>query len=300
MFYLLFICELYERIVVACADFLGGWRSRAKNETVLKHLYLVLLMSLYLIPMFSVTVIKSFLFLAITEEMPLRIDCLFIVDNSAWVLCNILTLALPSQTFDLLRLRDFFRQVHIFLTSQSRSEMSARSRRLAKSDFCVGEETAFTLINFTMTVMLAAASPLTLLTGLVFLIIKHIVDTISFIKGQAPTNISTNGYLRLGFNVMLFSGVLLQLYTAMVLKLRDENPGEGGVAFMISTVMPVLAVLSLLGFVILAQADYVWPLGFLSDVENFCVMSSRGTAKPQLRNFIYAPKLVQSYLENHV
>ena len=216
----------------------------------LKSSYTLLLVFVYIIPFVMVSAADHLLFTA-SKDAKVKVNCLFLVDNSVWVINNIMTMAIANNLVDLLQMKDAFSQVLLLLTSRSGIETKVRSKKQF-SEFSVGEEMAMTMIHYTVTVVFAVSSPMVLPVGLVFLVIKHCVDSKLLISGALKARvIESKRFFKICCDIMVFSAVLSHCNTVGVLALKMEGH---------SIFRLIFCLFNMLFALFQCQSNHHWPI----------------------------------------
>lgn len=161
---------------------------------------------------------------------------------------------------------------YFFQMGKSRSWAEIRARGKMRSQTWFGDEYAYILLHFTLTVALGISTPIIAPFGLLYLAVKHCVDSYRLRTRAVPTSVSIELHvLAMGF--VIGAAVLLQFYNMLFFNLRvekDEEVTNGSSATRADNEITAAALTSgfvaiLSGAIFLLQVDsgWTWPIPVL-------------------------------------
>ncbi len=166
--------------------------------------------------------------------------------------------------------------------SNSWAEIRARSRM--KNPMWFGDEYAYILLHFTVTVALGISSPLIAPFGVLYLAIKHAVDSYRLRTRAVATSVSIELHvLAIGF--VLGAAVLLQFYNMLFFNIRVEAGRKEATAL----TSGFLAILSGAIFQLQVDSGWTWPMPVLPRQAK--KMERLAAANDARVNAIYKPDI---------
>ncbi len=215
---------LTQSLVFMSSSLLGYWTEGSINEKIFVKSYSILVIKFFLFPILSMTSFSVFLSKDSKELFDIHAvqwHCIFLPDNGALFLNNIVTMALLGNTCALLRLDLLVMHLYALAVSRSWSELLVRIRRISKTKFWIGANMVWLMINFTVTISLSISCPLILPVGLLYLISRHYIDSYNMINGYYKLpKVETKSTYRIAITVVLFSACSLQMSTTAFMLIR--------------------------------------------------------------------------------
>ena len=196
------------------------WTRSAENRSMMVKTFTLLLFMVLVLPTLGLTSIN-----ALIEELGSKGDhnvkwrC--ISDNGAFFLKYVTTCSFIGTALDLLRLPDLFLYILRTLWSRSSAERLAVRMRAA-FEFDYGVQYAWILALFTVTICYSVVCPLISIFGLVYLVLKHIVDRYNIYFGFITTKVDKNIH-KTAVTFTVASFLLLQLCILFFIAVRNSK-----------------------------------------------------------------------------
>ena len=140
---------------------------------------------------------------------------------------------------------------------RSRSWPEMRARRAAEQLLWPGEEYANVLLHFAVAMGLGVASPLVAPAGLLFLVLKHLVDR-RRLRGRFTATAVDGNFHGLAVGFVSAAAVLTQFYAAVFLHLRAGSEGAEPTWPALAAGFALMATMLLLTLQI--DSKWTWPL----------------------------------------
>ncbi len=286
---------LTHKLVFMCSSLLGYWTEGKINEKIFVKTYSILIIKFFIFPILSLTSV-SVLFQIQEEGLylhALRWDCIFLPDNGAIFINNMVTMALLGNTFALLRFDLVLEHLYALLVSRSWSELLVRIRRVSRTNFWIGLNLVWIMMNFTITISLGIMCPLILPVGLAYMVTRHYVDSYNLINGYYKLpKVNTKMTYQLAISVVLFSACSLQFLTTAFMLIRSTTD-QGAHA---SAVCGAFLCMSSITFTFFQMsAEHTWPIKIFKQ-ESLVESVSRN--KILAMETPYFPPLLMSYLNS--
>ena len=141
--------------------------------------------------------------------------------------------------------------------SKSASWAEIRARKSQKRQMWFGDEYSYILLQFTVTVALGISSPIIAPFGVLFLALKHAIDSHRLRDRAVPTSVSIELHvLAIGF--VVGAALLLQFYNMLFFNLRTDEGTEGT-----ALASGLMALSSGALFVVQVDSGWTWPIRVL-------------------------------------
>merc|ERR1712227_174781 len=184
-----------------------------------------------------------------SDEGGIRWNCVGLPDSGAVFINYIITATFIGTSLELLRLPDMI--CYLFEVCKSKTPANSGAiKRAITYEFRFGEEYAKMLMIFSLVIMISFTSPIITPFGLLYFLLKHIVDKHNLAWIYDPSEIDNNVH-RSAINFVIFSMGMLQFYMMVLSLIRNIENHEDTLTWR-STIS--LALLGLSGVVFFAQA----------------------------------------------
>jgi len=154
-----------------------------------------------------------------STDQPIRWDCIFLPDSGAFFVNYVITAAFIGSGLELLRFPELFWYFILLCVSRSVAESRAIQRAVVL-EFRFGEQYARMLLIFSMVMMYSISCPLITPFGLIYFLLKHLVDKHNLAFVYLPSKINKNVH-RSAINFVIFSVTLLQVFMVIFSFIRS-------------------------------------------------------------------------------
>ncbi|RWS31737.1 transmembrane protein 63C-like protein [Leptotrombidium deliense] len=160
------------------------------NHSIMWKVFLFLIMMVIILPSLGLTSAKALLEKIANRESAFRWECLFPVDSGAFFVNYVLQSTLLGNAMELLRFPELFLYFfYLIFSSRTQAEYES-ARKLVIFDFAFGVRYPRYLLILTMVVTYSLSCPLIVPCGLLYMIIKHLVDRYNIYYVYVPSKIS--------------------------------------------------------------------------------------------------------------
>ena len=197
-------------VVIAWADLLvGHWTRSGQNHAIMKKTFWYLLFMVIILPTFGSTSLQAYAeFLLFDGQF--NWDCIFLPDSGAFFVNYVITTALIGTGLELIRFPELFWYLIQICMSRSKADTPA-IRKAIKYEFRFGEQYARMMLIFAMVVMFSMSCPLITPFGLLYFILKHLVDRHNLAYVYAWSRINKKVHAT-AINFVIMSVALLQFF----------------------------------------------------------------------------------------
>ena len=206
-------------VVIAWADLLvGHWTRSGQNHAIMKKTFWYLLFMVVILPTFGFTSFQTYIdFLLRNGE--LNWDCIFLPDSGAFFVNYVITAAMLGTGLELIRFPELFWYLVQICVSRSKADTPA-IRKAVKYEFRFGEQYARMMLIFAMVVMFSMSCPLITPFGLLYFVLKHLVDrhNLAFVYARSKINKKVHA---LAINFVIMSVALLQFFMVIFSFIRS-------------------------------------------------------------------------------
>ncbi|XP_013411385.1 CSC1-like protein 2 isoform X2 [Lingula anatina] len=190
-------------------QFVGHWTRTAEHHTVMRKIFIFLILMVLVLPSLGLTSIKAFFEYTVSNQTKeIRWECIFLPDNGAFFVNYVITSALIGTGLELMRFPELSLFVIKLLCARSHAEQ-ASVRRSVLWEFQFGQNYAWMLTIFAVTMTYSIPCPLIVPFGLLYLVLKYAVDRYNIYFAYAPSKINKNIHTS-AINFVLIAVVLLQ------------------------------------------------------------------------------------------
>ena len=196
------------------------WTRSAENRSMMVKTFTLLIFMVLILPTLGLTSINALIeSLGHQDDDNIKWRC--ISDNGAFFLKYVTTCSFIGTALDLLRLPDLFLYILRTLWSRSSAERLA-VRMQAAFEFDYGVQYAWILTIFTITTCFSVVCPLITPFGLVYLILKHIVDRYNIYFAYISTKVDKNIH-KTAVMFAITSFILLQICILFFIAIRSKD-----------------------------------------------------------------------------
>ncbi|XP_043231970.1 calcium permeable stress-gated cation channel 1-like isoform X2 [Amphibalanus amphitrite] len=198
-------------VLVAFTDrFLFHWTRSSENYSVMVKTFIFLLFMVLILPSLGLTSARAFVEWAVqTKDQTYRWSCIFLPDNGAFFVNYVITSAFIGTGLEIIRFPELF--VYAFRMCMARSQAEIASVRAAVLwEFPFGIQYAWMLLIFAMTTVYSLLCPLITPFGLIYMVLKHLVDKHNIYFAYGASRIKKRIHVT-AINFVILSIVLTQL-----------------------------------------------------------------------------------------
>jgi len=210
-------------LLVSYSDrWLGRWTRSEENHSVMRKTFWYLLFMVIVLPTFGFTTgmaYFNFLFRNDNSTDSYKWECIFLPDSGAFFVNYVITAALIGSALELIRFPEMFWYMVQLCFSSTEAEKPAIQRAVTY-EFRFGEQYARFLLIFAMVMMYSTSCPLITPFGLLFFVLKHLVDRHNLAFVYAPSKINKKVHAS-AINFVIMSVGLLQLFMVIFSILRS-------------------------------------------------------------------------------
>jgi len=215
-------------LVAYSVRWLGFWYRSEENHSIMIKTFWYLWVMVLIFPTFGFTtglaLLENLLGPGANSTEPhsvIRWECIFLPDSGAFFVNYVITAAFIGSGLELIRFPELF--WYALQVCLSRSEADSRAiQRAVTYEFRFGEQYARMLLLFAMVIMYSISCPLITPFGLVYFILKHLVDKHNLAFVYAPSKINKSVH-RSAINFVIFCVTLLQVFMASFSFIRSIN-----------------------------------------------------------------------------
>ncbi|XP_034243730.1 CSC1-like protein 1 [Thrips palmi] len=197
-------------VLVGYSDqWLSHWTKSERNHSIMVKTFAFLLFMVLILPSLGLTSAQTFLEWTLhAKTEPYRWECLFLPDKGAFFVNYITTAAFIGTSLELIRFPDLFFYVLRLCLARSKAEMQS-VRKAILWEFPFGVQYAWMLLIFAMTMVYSLSCPLITPFGLLYMVLKYLVDKHNLYFVYGPSNISQRIHST-AINIVIVSIVMLQ------------------------------------------------------------------------------------------
>ncbi|XP_026881318.2 calcium permeable stress-gated cation channel 1 isoform X1 [Electrophorus electricus] len=180
-------------IVYYSAFFECHWTRSSENQITMHKCFLLLVFMVIILPSLGLSSLDFFFrwlfdkhFL---DEKDVKFQCVFLPDNGAFFVNYVITSSLIGTAMELLRLPALLVYSLRLCFARSKAER-IHVKRSQAYEFQFGLEYAWTMCIFTVTMTYSITCPIIVPFGLLYLILKHVVDRYNIYYAYVPTKLS--------------------------------------------------------------------------------------------------------------
>lgn len=188
-FILVIAASALPAIVTLACQYIAYINTSAKNHAIMWKVYLFLVLMVIIWPSLGLTSLKAFL-LNMLSKGDFPWNCLFPVKIGAFFVNYTIQYAFLGNIMELMRISELLVYMWYMITARSRAEVDTASRYVVW-DFSIGIRYPRFLLIFAMVVTYSVSCPLITVAGLVYMVIKHLIDRYNIYYVYNPSKISS-------------------------------------------------------------------------------------------------------------
>lgn len=181
------VAALMPVLVARSESLVRHWTRSSLNGAVMRKTLLLLLLMVLILPSLGLTSAQAFLDWTVSEVNNTgRWECVFLPDQGALFVNYVITAALLGSALELVRFPELALYTFRLCIARSRAER-IHVRKAVLWEFPLGAHYAWLLLVFTMTTVYSIACPLITPFGLLYLVVKHLVDRHNLCFAYGPS-----------------------------------------------------------------------------------------------------------------
>ncbi|CAL7936228.1 unnamed protein product [Xylocopa violacea] len=181
------VAALMPVLVARSESLVRHWTRSSLNRAVMTKTLLLLLLMVLILPSLGLTSAQAFLNWTVNAANDTeRWDCVFLPDQGALFVNYVITAALLGSGLELVRFPELALYTFRLCIARSRAER-IHVRKAVLWEFPLGAHYAWLLLVFTMTTVYSLACPLITPFGLLYLVVKHLVDRHNLCFAYGPS-----------------------------------------------------------------------------------------------------------------
>ncbi|EZA60651.1 hypothetical protein DMN91_007488 [Ooceraea biroi] len=184
---LISVAALMPVLVARSESLVRHWTRSSLNRAVMRKTLLLLLLMVLILPSLGLTSAEAFLLWTVhARNDTARWECVFLPDQGALFVNYVITAALLGSGLELVRFPELALYSFRLCIARSRAER-IHVRKAVLWEFPLGAHYAWLLLVFTMTTVYSLACPLITPFGLLYLVVKHLVDRHNLCFAYGPS-----------------------------------------------------------------------------------------------------------------
>ncbi|XP_076171762.1 transmembrane protein 63 isoform X2 [Ptiloglossa arizonensis] len=181
------VAALMPVLVAKSESLVRHWTRSGLNRAVMTKTLLLLLLMVLILPSLGLSSAQAFLEWTVNPTNGSeRWDCVFLPDQGALFVNYVITAALLGSGLELVRFPELALYAFRLCVARSRAER-IHVRKAVLWEFPLGAHYAWLLLVFTMTTVYSLACPLITPFGLLYLVVKHLVDRHNLCFAYGPS-----------------------------------------------------------------------------------------------------------------
>ncbi|XP_076635831.1 transmembrane protein 63 [Colletes latitarsis] len=181
------VAALMPVLVARSESLVRHWTRSGLNRAVMTKTLLLLLLMVLILPSLGLTSAQAFLEWTVNPTTDAgNWECVFLPDQGALFVNYVITAALLGSGLELVRFPELALYTFKLCIARSRAER-IHVRKAVLWEFPLGAHYAWLLLVFTMTTVYSLACPLITPFGLLYLIVKHLVDRHNLCFAYGPS-----------------------------------------------------------------------------------------------------------------
>lgn len=181
------VAALMPVLVARSESLVRHWTRSSLNRAVMTKTLLLLLLMVLILPSLGLTSAQAFLEWTVNAANDTgRWDCVFLPDQGALFVNYVITAALFGSGLELVRFPELALYTFRLCVARSKAER-VYVRKAVLWEFPLGAHYAWLLLVFTMTTVYSLACPLITPFGLLYLVVKHLVDRHNLCFAYGPS-----------------------------------------------------------------------------------------------------------------
>ncbi|XP_066584176.1 calcium permeable stress-gated cation channel 1 [Prorops nasuta] len=181
------VAALMPVLVARSESLVRHWTRSSMNRAVMRKTLSLLLLMVLILPSLGLTSAQAFLDWTVhAGNNTERWECVFLPDQGALFVNYVITAALLGTGLELVRFPELALYTFRLCIARSRAER-IHVRKAVLWEFPLGAHYAWLLLVFTMTTVYSLACPLITPFGLLYLVVKHLVDRHNLCFAYGPS-----------------------------------------------------------------------------------------------------------------
>ncbi|KAG7205790.1 hypothetical protein KM043_007735 [Ampulex compressa] len=181
------VAALMPVLVARSESLVRHWTRSSLNRAVMRKTLLLLLLMVLILPSLGLTSAQALLDWTVNVGNNTgRWECVFLPDQGALFVNYVITAALLGSGLELVRFPELALYTFRLCIARSRAER-IHVRKAVLWEFPLGAHYAWLLLVFTMTTVYSVACPLITPFGLLYLVVKHLVDRHNLCFAYGPS-----------------------------------------------------------------------------------------------------------------
>ncbi|XP_014480212.1 PREDICTED: CSC1-like protein 2 isoform X1 [Dinoponera quadriceps] len=181
------VAALMPVLVARSESLVRHWTRSSLNRAVMRKTLLLLLLMVLILPSLGLTSAQAFLDWTVNaRNNTARWECVFLPDQGALFVNYVITAALFGSGLELVRFPELALYTFRLCIARSRAER-IHVRKAVLWEFPLGAHYAWLLLVFTMTTVYSLACPLITPFGLLYFVVKHLVDRHNLCFAYGPS-----------------------------------------------------------------------------------------------------------------
>ncbi|KAK0084810.1 hypothetical protein PV326_006140, partial [Microctonus aethiopoides] len=180
------VAALMPVLVARSESLVRHWTRSGLNRAVMTKTLLFLLLMVLILPSLGLTSVQAVLNWKTFENNTSRWECIFLADQGAIFVNYVITAALLGSALELVRFPELAMYVIRLCIARSRAER-VYVRKAVLWEFPLGAHYAWLLLVFTMTTVYSLPCPLITPFGVLYMLVKHLVDRHNLCFAYGPS-----------------------------------------------------------------------------------------------------------------
>ncbi|XP_047346161.1 calcium permeable stress-gated cation channel 1 isoform X1 [Vespa velutina] len=181
------VAALMPVVVEKSESLVRHWTRSSLNRTVMRKTLLFLLLMVLILPSLGLTSAEAFFVWTMKGKNDTgRWECVFLPDQGALFVNYVITAALLGSALELVRFPELALYTYRLCIARSKAER-VHVRKAVLWEFPLGAHYAWLLLVFTMTTVYSLACPLITPFGLLYFLVKHLVDRHNLCFAYGPS-----------------------------------------------------------------------------------------------------------------
>ncbi|XP_077258305.1 transmembrane protein 63 [Temnothorax americanus] len=181
------VAALMPALVTRCELLVRHWTRSSLNRVVMRKTLLLLLLMVLILPSLGLTSAAAFLDWTVNDRNnTAQWECVFLPDQGALFVNYVITAALLGSGLELVRFPELALYTFRLCIARSRAER-IHVRKAVLWEFPLGAHYAWLLLVFTMITVYSLACPLITPFGLLYFVVKHLVDRHNLCFAYGPS-----------------------------------------------------------------------------------------------------------------
>ncbi|KAJ8308093.1 hypothetical protein KUTeg_012967 [Tegillarca granosa] len=209
-------------IVYYTDQYVGHWTRTSEHHNVMVKTFIFLLLMVLILPSLGLTSASAlFQWFVLDKEKSFRWRCIFLTGNGAFFVNYVITAAFIGSALELIRFSELLVYVIKLSLSQSTAEKTS-VRKAVVWEFQFGTQYAWMLCVFAVIMAYSIPCPLVAPFGLVYMVLKHLVDRYNIYFAYKPSKINKQIH-NTAINFVVVAVLLLQFNVVFFTALRAEG-----------------------------------------------------------------------------